>query len=250
MGFDFNGGKNKIHLVHRLRGQQNRFLQASWGSLPYFFRCQPRVFQDYSRRKGEHIALNHTWDLILSEDRTGRSDSDLDDLDEGESQPRWTRCIVIPCIPGAYLWCDQLYPLICSLTDKHKNAIRMVRKIKYFVARRKFQQVLAKYLFWAVQLYCYLSVSGSKALRRAGCDWAVLARPPEHDGEDQGAAEEAGPDPGQAGHLPPRGRQEGQHQTHDHRGQALQAREPDLTAGWKDWWNMQTSGKTDKHEGF
>ena len=28
-----------------------------------------------------------------------------------------------------------------SLTDQHNNAIRMVRKIKYFVARRKFQQV-------------------------------------------------------------------------------------------------------------
>jgi len=52
----------------------------------------------------------------------GRSDSDLDDLDEGESQPRWT-----------------------SLTDKHRNAIRMVRKIKYFVARRKFQQARKPY---------------------------------------------------------------------------------------------------------
>ena len=37
--------------------------------------------------------------------------------------------------------CDQRNLLICSLTDKHRNAIRMVRKIKYFVARRKFQQV-------------------------------------------------------------------------------------------------------------
>ena len=50
-----------------------------------------------------------------------------------------------------------------SLTDQHKNAIRMVRKIKYFVARRKFQQVVTQYLFWTVQLctYILLSVSGS-----------------------------------------------------------------------------------------
>ena len=29
---------------------------------------------------------------LRNDDRNGRSDSDLDDLDEGESQPRWTRC--------------------------------------------------------------------------------------------------------------------------------------------------------------
>lgn len=28
---------------------------------------------------------------------------------------------------------------VCELTEVHKNAIRAVRKIKYFVARRKFQ---------------------------------------------------------------------------------------------------------------
>ena len=43
--------------------------------------------------------------------------------------------------------CDQRNLLICSLTDKHRNAIRMVRKIKYFVARRKFQQVLNSLFF-------------------------------------------------------------------------------------------------------
>ena len=73
--------------------------------------------------------------------RNGRSDSDLDDLDEGESQPRWTRCKTLDV-------CDQSNLLLCSLTDKHRNAIRMVRKIKYFVARRKFQQVLNSLFFW------------------------------------------------------------------------------------------------------
>ena len=28
-----------------------------------------------------------------------------------------------------------------SFTSTHKNAVRLIRKIKYFVARRKFQQV-------------------------------------------------------------------------------------------------------------
>ncbi|KAI1727968.1 KCNQ voltage-gated potassium channel domain-containing protein [Ditylenchus destructor] len=34
---------------------------------------------------------------------------------------------------------------VCELTDVHKNAIRAIRKIKYFVARRKFQQARKPY---------------------------------------------------------------------------------------------------------
>ena len=65
--------------------------------------------------------------------------------------------------PGANLRLDQLNPLICSLTDKHKNAIRMVRKIKYFVARRKFQQVVLQCLLYISELIL-LPVSGSEAV--------------------------------------------------------------------------------------
>ena len=45
-----------------------------------------------------------------------------------------------------------------------------------------------------------------------------------------GAAAAAGPDAGQARQLPPRGGQEGAHQAHDHRGQAIQAGEPGYSA--------------------
>uniref|UniRef100_A0A915ASJ1 Potassium voltage-gated channel subfamily KQT member 1 n=1 Tax=Parascaris univalens TaxID=6257 RepID=A0A915ASJ1_PARUN len=34
---------------------------------------------------------------------------------------------------------------VCELTETHKNAIRAIRKIKYFVARRKFQQARKPY---------------------------------------------------------------------------------------------------------
>ena len=116
----------------------------------------------------------------------------------------------------------------------------MVRKIKYFVARRKFQQVGMFFRFQAPEQIS----SGSEAVRRARRDRAVLAGPPQHDDEDQGAAEEARPDLGQAGRLPPRRRPQGQHQANDHRGEVVQARGPDIQAGWEDGRGLPTSRKT------
>ncbi|XP_048526461.1 potassium voltage-gated channel subfamily KQT member 1 isoform X3 [Dendroctonus ponderosae] len=40
---------------------------------------------------------------------------------------------------------DNELPRVTQLTDAHKNAIRAIRKIKYFVARRKFQQARKPY---------------------------------------------------------------------------------------------------------
>jgi hypothetical protein len=42
---------------------------------------------------------------------------------------------------------DQLYYAndVESLTSAHRNAIRLIRKIKYFVSRRKFREALRPY---------------------------------------------------------------------------------------------------------
>lgn len=44
-------------------------------------------------------------------------------------------------------WPHEAYKLLSlrSLTEAHRNAIRAIRKIKYFVARRKFQQARKPY---------------------------------------------------------------------------------------------------------
>lgn len=38
-----------------------------------------------------------------------------------------------------------LSPRLTQLTDQHKRAIRAIRKIRYFVARRKFREALRPY---------------------------------------------------------------------------------------------------------
>jgi len=44
---------------------------------------------------------------------------------------------VLPCI--IYLYCCCFCCFCCRLTDAHKSAIRVMRRIRYFVAKRKFQ---------------------------------------------------------------------------------------------------------------
>ena len=74
-----------------------------------------------------------------------------------------------------------------SLSTAHKNAIRGIRKIKYFVARRKFQQVSSHDpIDCCVWDNKWLLYEGEKALWRAGCHWTILSGSFEYDGQNQG----------------------------------------------------------------
>ena len=64
------------------------------------------------------------------------SDSKSEDQCEEEQDETHTNSTNFPITRIGHLY---------ELTETHKNAIRAIRKIKYFVARRKFQQARKPY---------------------------------------------------------------------------------------------------------
>ncbi|CAH1159401.1 unnamed protein product [Phaedon cochleariae] len=85
-----------------------------------FYMEEPKSGTPNRTRRGERESIRGAYFTSQTSTVTEAASDDIDDLD-GE------------------------LPRVTQLTEAHKNAIRAIRKIKYFVARRKFQQARKPY---------------------------------------------------------------------------------------------------------